>query len=1301
MDMWSKGLVVAAIMACGCGAELREPETDRPSGASKAAEATSRARELGVQERLTRVPRAQLLAAPTIARVGDLSWARALDLPCTEDRCDGVVDTTLTGPELAAVVRPDLGIIKPRLGNSVVLLSTGIAGAGLDGLEPTPEPGKDFDLPGVDGDAVTLQLILRVPANANRLSFQYNFLSTESPEFVQTIFNDTFSVQFTDSSGQRDFTLSSVNDSRFFEASDSHAKGTGFDLYADEPAGLDSLFGGLFPDAGLTDFQVFSVDVVPNSQVQLTFAIQDNGDGVADSAVVLDALQFSAIEAVDPAPDLVVAGAVIRDPELLAVGGRAVRGAVADGAAQVLLRVKVDGPGTVTFALPPAPGTTTPINGTLSAVDGKLPTNPADPTSSISIDVVAAAGGSYAFAVYHAPADFNRVGEDDAKLLERPLAVTAAYVAAPEAGASFNAQVELRLRRPPVVLARGLWSNPFFWLPPDGTPRDPAFLTNNPAFDVSFAPQPYSCTLELRLDLEFGTQITTCPWTRKAEPEGLVVCKNELATTISAATAQALVNVRKLGIAAMKVDVVAHGDMGVQARRYIDSDVYADDINRLVTVNTPHFGTRAVDAIVVTRGTEPEVAPKTEDVLCRARANAKVQLDDGDLDSLKTQVIALKQTRVPSHAIVGTKGGALTSPAFKIRTGALLGTYSDVKRKIAVNIGKASANGCFVFGTDDHDLFVETVSQRGGLEGMAVTEFPMSQVPDANVTPDQLTDYLHSTRNVNVSTKLVDLLNSPIAGPTFAQFPDATTLTPNCGLTPLAGPSRTHSLAAPTGTVRIVSPASGTEVLAGSFVTVEIAAEDGLVPASVLAAIGDSVGSSVTAPFTTQVRVPPAGLGPVSLVVIATDRDEELVVSEAVTLNVRTNAVLRAIRITPQDPVLFGLGRQRSLDVLGDYSDDILRDIGSGAFGTTYHSSNPAIVTVSAAGLVTGVGPGIATVSVRNGTVQESISVTVIGNRAPVALARSEAIASCIASGQTSSVQLDGLASFDPDGDPLTFAWFEAGVVVATGATPVVELGPGVHVISLVVSDGTTKSSAATIEVALLGDSEPPVIQCPTVSDLECVAHGAVASFAAAASDNCALSTQSCVPISGSILPLGVTSVTCSASDVAGNAASCGIAVRVRDTAKPDVTTRPQRRVLWPPDHRYRTFRLSDCVTDVHDTCEGELDIDAVGRITRITSDEAEHDRHHHGHHDEDQCDDIVITGSSTAKLRAERDAHGNGRVYTVFFNVTDPSGNIRARSCQVAVPRWFPFGPVQDDNCHFCVGAECGSCPGPDPKCR
>ena len=106
-------------------------------------------------------------------------------------------------------------------------------------------------------------------------------------------------------------------------------------------------------------------------------------------------------------------------------------------------------------------------------------------------------------------------------------------------------------------------------------------------------------------------------------------------------------------------------------------------------------------------------------------------------------------------------------------------------------------------------------------------------------------------------------------------------------------------------------------------------------------------------------------------------------------------------------------------------------------------------------------------------------------------------------------------------------------------------------------------------------------------------------------------------------------------------------------------------REIWPPNHKMLNFSLSECAV-VQNPCGGPVDIDAVGTITSIYSDELEDAS---GNGDGHTTGDIVITGNSTFQLRAERQGKGNGRVYGVNFKVTDSSGAEQTATCKFVVP--------------------------------
>ena len=58
------------------------------------------------------------------------------------------------------------------------------------------------------------------------------------------------------------------------------------------------------------------------------------------------------------------------------------------------------------------------------------------------------------------------------------------------------------------------------------------------------------------------------------------------------------------------------------------------------------------------------------------------------------------------------------------------------------------------------------------------------------------------------------------------------------------------------------------------------------------------------------------------------------------------------------------------------------------------------------------------------------------------------------------------------------------------------------------------------------------------------------------------------------------------------------------------------------------------------------------------------------GNGDGDTVNDIVIVDDDTFQLRAERAGSGDGRVYTITYEVTDACGNSTLASATVNVPK-------------------------------
>lgn len=937
-------------------------------------------------------------AVSSLAPADDM--AAALDIP------GGLIaNAQLTSPGAeATLVAPTFGVIRPRKGNSLVVMSTGRINA-----SHLPEPGTDYSPGGIDGDVVTLRITVNVPRGANRLSFDYNFLSAESPDYVGSAFNDTFTARVTDAQGTREAAMASVNSSFFFDVSATRAGGTGFDLlFADDPAGTDSFPGNyptgiqLFPDAGITDFKTVNIRVAGGGPVTLEFDIRDLGDGILDSTVVIDNITFSTVQVVDPNPELIdqAAGTVVTDATRLAVDGKSVQGVAADGATQLLLRVEAPGAGTVQFRVL---GPNAPANGGVGAV-GTLTRGEV-----LTVDAEEVAPGQYyAFALYQSPEGFDSGGFAQART--RPVRIALQY--SPPIGTGYQDEYEITLVRPPVVVVHDIWSSCLYW-------RASVGISTGGLFDVTCAD--YSATSSDSFDSETNRRV------------------------VPGAVNEAREKLRVKGIAVTQVDVIGHGMGGLMARKFADwpsyrtfSNFNEGDINKLITVNTPHIGTRLADAVVAMRDHLMETSlelnwPKVRNALVGQNIIIDEEVDGISVEDLTTDSEAINsigETRVPSHVMIsrGWRSMART-PASASLLDHIRVLYSQVENYHPLSNGKPTSEKLRLilgptsklFCDDEHDLFASEADQSGGVPVGAISYFNRSiDNPGSSKEHFQaISDQLHHDR-------LVALLNSPANGGAFAPFipsprdlprPNScdggslTASSPGGGgraltraarsagagqtVSALAAqrvtrppfqpreqhPGALQSGASLQGSLSIVSPTAGTPVAPGRSVTLVVEASAGFQPSVVFVSGAGKAVFFEAPPFEAQFEVPAEAIGSVKLIAFAIDEQGEMLESSPVVLPVVSPARLTSIEMLNGDATLPGPGWTRRLVALGHYDDGVMRDISSPGVGTLYSSSNLDIAEVDSNGLITGTGTGIATITVRNGTTFTSINVTIGDDR--------------------------------------------------------------------------------------------------------------------------------------------------------------------------------------------------------------------------------------------------------------------------------------------------------------------------------
>lgn len=133
---------------------------------------------------------------------------------------------------------------------------------------------------------------------------------------------------------------------------------------------------------------------------------------------------------------------------------------------------------------------------------------------------------------------------------------------------------------------------------------------------------------------------------------------------------------------------------------------------------------------------------------------------------------------------------------------------------------------------------------------------------------------------------------------------------------------------------------------------------------------------------------------------------------------------------------------------------------------------------------------------------------------------------------------------------------------------------------------------------------------------------------------------------------LGDNTVALSVIDLRGRFASCSTQVRVLDAEPPSISVALSPSTLWPPNNKMQDITAT---VTANDNC-GAVNVS----LESIQMNEGS---------TEDISDASVGTYDVDFRLRAKRKGDNTGRVYTVIYKATDPSGNVARASAYVTVP--------------------------------
>jgi Immunoglobulin I-set domain len=249
------------------------------------------------------------------------------------------------------------------------------------------------------------------------------------------------------------------------------------------------------------------------------------------------------------------------------------------------------------------------------------------------------------------------------------------------------------------------------------------------------------------------------------------------------------------------------------------------------------------------------------------------------------------------------------------------------------------------------------------------------------------------------------------------------------------------------------------------------------------------------------------------------------------------------------------------------------------------------------------------------------------------------------------------------DGSP--FNGDSSSINVPTGS-----LTPGAHTIGLTVTGSCgTVTQSATLTVNAATATTDPADQS--------VCQGTDAHFSTTASGTGPFHyawTLDGSPFNGDsssiTVPTGSLSVGNHTVTVT-TTGSCGSATQTATltvtSATPVINLSTTSATMWPPNHQYQTFNVSDFVSSATAGCDSH-DVTSSVVIQKVSSDEPEENP---SGADGNTLNDIVIAPDcKSVQLRSERDGNLDGRVYTITFKVTDSFGNTATATVKVFVPK-------------------------------
>jgi hypothetical protein len=309
------------------------------------------------------------------------------------------------------------------------------------------------------------------------------------------------------------------------------------------------------------------------------------------------------------------------------------------------------------------------------------------------------------------------------------------------------------------------------------------------------------------------------------------------------------------------------------------------DIHKFVTIDTPHEGSFAANALIDDKKQMTPFGRLFNHVKPVARG-AIYNLRSGPF------LTPLSRIPIPSHAI--TASGGISCYLASITAGPS-GYFGPDNLYALWNIAALFGLSPVDILSPKNDLIVQLDSQRGGLSGDAVEDFGFSLIATR----------LHTTmpKDKTVAKSVETLLNEPVTSQCFDPM-GFRAVGPGAKASALGTAARTPQVAEMEtegvpdegtfiqGLIQITDPVSGTVVSNGEHVPVTVDTGSGFVPTSLGVLCTWTVSFDSEAPFEVAIDVPGDVVGDTVLVAVGIDADGNVAVSQEVSLTGRSDATL-------------------------------------------------------------------------------------------------------------------------------------------------------------------------------------------------------------------------------------------------------------------------------------------------------------------------------------------------------------------------------------------------------------------------